>query len=161
MGQAFRNIWNTTISGAVLCNKLIATLENNKESMSEKVFAQYVGELEVMRSYYYYMLFDCFGRIPYQEKFESDTEPLMAPEKVWSRLVDCLEKNAPNLPVVTDANRALNYGTPLPQRRVLRMHPFQHRPDQHRRQQDQFRRRLLYQCRTLLRRHHRRRLLQH
>ena len=91
MGQAFRNIWNTTISGAVLCNKLISTLQNNKESMSDAVFAQYVGELEVMRSYYYYMLFDCFGRIPYQEEFEATTEPLMAPEKVWSRLVDCLE----------------------------------------------------------------------
>jgi len=110
MGQAFRNIWNTTISGAVLCNKLIATLENNKESMSDAIFAQYVGELEVMRSYYYYMLFDCFGRIPYQEEFEATTEPLMNPEKVWSRLVDCLEKNAPNLPVVSDANRAVNYG---------------------------------------------------
>ncbi len=110
MGQAFRNIWNTTISGAVLCNKLISTLQNNMESMSKAVFAQYVGELEVMRSYYYYMLFDCFGRIPYQEEFEATTEPLMAPEKVWSRLVDCLEKNAPNLPVVNDANRAVNYG---------------------------------------------------
>ena len=110
MGQAFRNIWNSTISGAVLCNKLISTLETYKESMSETVFAQYIGELEVMRSYYYYMLFDCFGRIPYLEKFEETTEPLMAPEKVWSRLVDCLERNAPNMAVVNDANRALNYG---------------------------------------------------
>ena len=110
MGQAFRNIWNSTISGAVLCNKLISTLETYKDSMSETVFAQYIGELEVMRSYYYYMLFDCFGRIPYLEKFEETTEPLMAPEKVWSRLVDCLERNAPNMAVVNDANRALNYG---------------------------------------------------
>ena len=111
MGNAFKNIWNTTISGAVLCNKLIKTLETYKESMSEQVFAQYIGELEVMRSYYYYMLFDCFGRIPYLETFdEESSEPLMEPEKVWSRLVDCLEKNAPNLPVVSDGNRALNYG---------------------------------------------------
>ena len=112
MGGAFRNIWNTTISGAVLCNKLLKTLENNKSNMSEEVYAQYVGELETMRSYYYYMLFDCFGRIPYLEEFvDKASDPLMEPQMVWSRLVDCLEKNAPNLPVVTDeTTRALNYG---------------------------------------------------
>ena len=112
MGGAFRNIWNTTIAGAVLCNKLLKTLDTYKSSMSEKIYAQYVGELEVMRSYYYYMLFDCFGRIPYLEEFvDKADEPLMEPSKVWSKLVNCLEKNAPNLPAVTDeASRALNYG---------------------------------------------------
>lgn len=108
--DAFKNIWNTTISGAVLCNKLISTLDSNKENMNSQVYAQYVGELEVLRSYYYYLLFDCFGRIPYLETFEDVTEPLMEPEDVWSHLVACLERNAPNLPVVTDANRAMNYG---------------------------------------------------
>ncbi len=108
--DAFKNIWNTTISGAVLCNQLIATLTENKSSMSEQVYAQYVGELEILRSYYYYLLFDCFGRIPYLEKFEDITEPLMEPHLVWSHLVNSLERNAPNLPQVTDANRAVNYG---------------------------------------------------
>ena len=112
MGGAFRNIWNTPIAGAVLCNKLLKTLEDYKSSMSDKVYAQYTGELEVMRSYYYYMLFDCFGRIPYLEEFvDKASDPLMEPADVWSHLVDCLEKNAPNLPAVTDdASRALNYG---------------------------------------------------
>ena len=111
MGGAFRNIWNTTIAGAVLCNKLLKTLNDYKSSMSDEVYAQYVGELEVMRSYYYYMLFDCFGRIPYLEEFvDKASDPLMEPENVWSHLVDCLERNAPNMAVVTDGNRALNYG---------------------------------------------------
>ncbi len=112
MGGAFRNIWETTIAGAVLCNKLLKTLDDYKSSMSDQVYAQYVGELEVMRSYYYYMLFDCFGRIPYLEEFvDRASDPLLEPNVVWSKLVDCLEKNAPNLPKVTDdASRALNYG---------------------------------------------------
>ena len=63
MANAFKNIWNTTISGAVLCNKLLSTLEASKSIMSESVYKQYVGELETLRTYYYYMLFDCFGRI--------------------------------------------------------------------------------------------------
>ena len=110
MGDAFKNIWNSTISGAVLCNKLLSTLDEYKAAMPELMYKQYVGELEVMRSYYYYLLFDCFGRIPYLEKFEDKTEPLMAPEDVWSHLVNCLERNAPNMPKVTDSNRATNYG---------------------------------------------------
>ena len=110
MGDAFKNIWNSTISGAVLCNKLLATLGEYKASMSETLYKQYVGELEVLRSYYYYLLFDCFGRIPYLEEFADKTEPLMEPQDVWSHLVNCLERNAPNMPKVTDANRASNYG---------------------------------------------------
>ena len=109
-GDAFKNIWNSTISGAVLCNKLINTLDTYQENMSNEVYLQYRGELEVMRSYYYYLLFDCVGRIPYLEVFEDVTEPLMEPEIVWSHLVACLERNAPNLPAVTDATRATNYG---------------------------------------------------
>ena len=108
--DAFKNIWNSTISGAVLCNKLINTLDTYKSSMGEQLYLQYRGELEVMRSYYYYLLFDCFGRIPYLEKFEDVTEPLMEAPIVWSHLVACLERNAPNLPAVTDATRATNYG---------------------------------------------------
>ncbi len=111
LASAFKNIWDTTISGAVLCNKLLATLNDNKASMSEKVYNQYVGELEVLRSYYYYMLFDCFGRIPYLEEFVTTDAPLMEAPMVWSKLVACLEKNAPNLPVIaSEADRQTNYG---------------------------------------------------
>lgn len=108
--DAFKNIWNTTISGAVLCNSVLATMKENKAVMSESVYNKYVAELEVLRSYYYYMLFDCFGRIPYTEEFKEEAKPLMEPHVVWSHLVSSLERNAPNLPIVNDANRALNYG---------------------------------------------------
>lgn len=108
--DAFRNIWNTTISGAVNCNQLIQTFTDNKDNMSEKAYATYVGELEVLRSYYYYLLFDCFGRIPYIEEYIEKSEPLMEPHLVWSYLVSCLERNALNLPVVDDGNRANYYG---------------------------------------------------
>ncbi len=110
-GEAFENIWNSTISAAILCNKLIATLNTYEENIDEKAYAQYIGELETMRSYYYYLLFDCFGRIPYLETFaDEETKPLMDASEVWSKLVTCLEKNAPNMVVVNDGNRAANYG---------------------------------------------------
>ncbi len=110
-GPAFENIWNTTISGAVLCNKLIYTLQGCKDVMSEANYNRYISELEVLRSYYYYMLFDCFGRIPYQEDFGAQTEPLMEPYAVWTHLVLCLEANKDKLPAVgKDVSREELYG---------------------------------------------------
>lgn len=108
--DAFKNIWNTTISGTVLCNSVLATLKDNKDVMSVNVYNKYVAELEVLRSFYYYMLFDCFGRVPYTEVYKDETKPLMEPHLVWSNLVTCLERNAVNLPAVNDANREVNYG---------------------------------------------------
>ena len=111
-GEAFENIWNTTISAAILCNKLIETLEPYQESIGEATYGRYIGELETMRSYYYYLLFDCFGRIPYLESFaKAENQPLIPAAEVWSKLVMCLEKNAPNMVVVqSDADRRANYG---------------------------------------------------
>ncbi len=109
-GDALKEVWNVTVAGAVQCNQIIKNLNDYKASMSEDVYNQYIGEVEVMRTYYFYQMFECFGRIPYTEQFEEVTGPLLEPQEVWSHLVATLEKNAPNMAVVTDANRAANYG---------------------------------------------------
>lgn len=110
-GDAIKNVWNITVSGAVLCNKIIYNLELFKDNMSQQVFDQYVAETEVMRCYYFYLLFDCFGRIPYTEKFEEATGPLLEPQDVWSHLVATLEKDAPKMPaIISDEDRAAYYG---------------------------------------------------
>ena len=123
--DAFKNIWNTTISGAVLCNKLIDQLKAKEKEgvISEKVTEQYVSELEVLRTFYFYMLYECFGRIPYTEKYAIDNEnggtekyasemPLMEVPAVWTMLVTSLEKNiqAKTMPVISNGNRAQYYG---------------------------------------------------
>ena len=89
-GEAIKEVWNVTVSGAVLCNQIIETLNTYKENMAEDVYKQYLGEVEVMRTYYFYQLFECFGRIPYTEKFEEVTGPLLEPYEVWSYLVATL-----------------------------------------------------------------------
>ena len=109
-GEAFKNIWNCTVSGSVLCNNLLQTLYSNEENMSPEIYAMYVGEMEVLRSYYYYLLFDSFGRIPYMEDYSDRNEKLLDPWVTWAHLVACLEKNAPNMAVVDDANRQLYLG---------------------------------------------------
>jgi len=108
--DAFKNIWNTTISGAVGCNKTLATLKSYEDVIAPDVYAAYTCELETLRSYYFYMLFDCFGRIPYIEEFKEETKPLMEPAEVWAKLVNCLERTALSLPQVSDGTRAQYYG---------------------------------------------------
>ena len=111
-GDAFKNIWNTTISGAILCNKLINTLDSCKSVMSPATYAQFTSELSCLRSYYYFMLFDCFGRIPYQETYNQESaKPLMEPHLVWAHLVASLEKSAIDLPAVgKDVSASEYYG---------------------------------------------------
>ncbi len=105
-GEAFKNIWNCTVSGSVLCNNLLQTLYTNESSMSPETYGKFVGELEVLRSYYYYLLFDSFGRIPYMEDYSDRNEALLEPHVIWAHLVSTLERNAPNMAVVNDANRS-------------------------------------------------------
>ena len=78
-GDAIKNVWNSTISGAVSCNRVLQTLELGKDNMTPELYAQYVGEVEVLRSYYFYLLFECFGRIPYTEKYEEVVGPMNQP----------------------------------------------------------------------------------
>lgn len=104
-GEAFKNIWNCTVAGSVLCNNLLETLYMNEENMSPETYGKFVGELETLRSYYYYLLFDSFGRIPYMEDYSDRNEALLEPHVVWAHLVSTLERNAPNMAVVNDANR--------------------------------------------------------
>lgn len=104
-GKAFESVWGTCNSGAVLCNKILSVLNTNRDNFTEEQYAEYKAELEVVRSFYYYTLFDCFGRIPYTEEFSGDFVPLMEPEEVWKNLVRVLEENAPNMPVVDNPSR--------------------------------------------------------
>ena len=104
-GEAFKNIWECTVAGSVLCNNLLETLYMNEENMSPETYGKFVGELETLRSYYYYLLFDSFGRIPYMEDYSDRNEALLEPHVVWAHLVSTLERNAPNMAVVNDANR--------------------------------------------------------
>ena len=108
-GLAFKYVWTYCNGGAVLCNKILKQLETNKDLFPEATYKQFKAELVTVRCYYYYTLFDCFGRIPYSEKFERDFVDLMEPQYVWENLVKNLEENAPNLNLATNPSKAYNY----------------------------------------------------
>ena len=108
-GKAFNYVWTYCNGGAVLCNKILKQLEAYKETMDPVAYGQFEGELVTVRSFYYYTLFDCFGRIPYTEKYDTAFVDLMEPKMVWKNLVDNLERCAPNMNLADQPSKAYNY----------------------------------------------------
>ena len=108
-GEAFNNVWYYCNSGAVLCNKVLQQLDTYKHKFDEETYNRFKSELVVVRSFYYYTLFDCFGRIPYTEEFSDKFVDLMEPEQVWINLVTNLEEQAPHMPLATEPSWSYNY----------------------------------------------------
>lgn len=107
---SFEHVWQYSNAGAILCNKILTQLDGIKGSLDPQVYAQFTAELKVLRCYYYYTLFDAFGRIPYLENYSAENVPQSETWEVWNKLVSTLYAEAENLPVVNDENRAENYG---------------------------------------------------
>lgn len=108
--KSFENVWNKSSQGAVTCNKILATVHSKKDILSEADYNRYCAELITMRSYYYYTLFDCFGRIPYSDDYADSEVPQSEPYEVWSHLIKDLEANAEALPLANVPDKAANYG---------------------------------------------------
>lgn len=107
---SFEFVWQYSNSGAVLCNKILEQLSTVEDNISEETYKRFTAELKVLRSYYYYTLFDAFGRIPYLEDYAEANIPQSETWEVWNKLVTTIEAEAANLPVITSENKAENYG---------------------------------------------------
>lgn len=109
--MSFEFVWQYSNSGAVLCNKILQQLESEvKGTLEESVYNRFVAELKCLRSYYYYTLFDAFGRIPYLESYSDANVPQSKTWEVWSKLVSTLEEVGPMLPKANEPSKAQNYG---------------------------------------------------
>jgi hypothetical protein len=109
-GAAFENVWVRSMSGATLCNQILYQLEMHKEVAKPEVYDRFVAELVALRSYYYYTVFDLFGRIRYFPSYTKSDEPQDEPNAVWEKLVKDLEANVENLPAATNPSKEMNYG---------------------------------------------------
>jgi hypothetical protein len=113
MHVSFGLVWRSSMQGVLLCNQLLKQISVYKDEVDAKQYEGFVAELNVLRSYYYYTLFDLFGRIPYTEELPEDENahyPLLDVQQVWEKLVTCLEVHTPNLPVANVPSKVDNYG---------------------------------------------------
>lgn len=110
--QSLETTWRYLQQGAVMCNQVMVDLENNQEFIDPTIYAQAKAELIIMRSFYYYLLYDCFGTIPYARNFNDNvtSRPLSTETETWVALVTDLLANVGAMPKVNNDNRAQWYG---------------------------------------------------
>lgn len=84
--EAVKGIWKEQYSGIVLCNQAIEILQSNAENPE---VAAVLAQLKVMRAFYYYILIDNYGDVPYVTSFkEAETNPSRDPRaEVYNNLV--------------------------------------------------------------------------
>ncbi len=102
--------WKGCVAGADLCNSILKQISEYKSGLDAEDYEYFVSELNVLRSYYYYTMFDLYGRIPYTESCDNVQVPLMEVQEVWENLVKCLEVHTPNLSVANVPSKVDNYG---------------------------------------------------
>ena len=84
--EAVNGIWKEQYSGIVLCNQAIESIEANAENPEVAVV---LAQLKVMRGFYYYILIDSYGDVPYVTSFSNaDPAPSRMPRaEVFNNIV--------------------------------------------------------------------------
>lgn len=94
--ESVNRMWSLFWEGITVCNQTIAQL--NMLESSPTVIAK-KGELEVLRSFFYYLLIDNYGDVPYLvEVADPNDLPLKVKrEIIYDSLVNTVERNAQSL----------------------------------------------------------------
>ncbi len=83
-------MWNKIYTGVTRCNQAIEIIQNGAEGESRD---RAIAELRVLRSYFYYLLIDNYGAVPYVDVFATAnaTPPRNTRASVWQELVSVVE----------------------------------------------------------------------
>ena len=110
-GEHTKNLYQQLTEGISACEQMIENLTYSSVSDAKK--QPLILEYTILRDYYGYLMLDCFGSFCWQDEQEyvaNSSGTLHSAPVIWSKLVDDLEENAKQLPVVTDANRSQYIG---------------------------------------------------
>lgn len=108
LGQ-LNNLWVSIFSGITTCNRVITDLDTYKESMEESVYIRYKAETITLRSFYYTLLLDIFGNVPYVSDYKAEitSYPQSPRAEVYDKVVTAIEEN---LQYLDEEPNAGNYG---------------------------------------------------
>ncbi len=94
-------VWGFAYGGVSTCNRLIYTFESLvEEGKVEADFAApFIGELKVLRGFYYWTLLDVYGNVPIVTRFDDPdaTPPTKSRKEVYDFIVQSLEEYVPLL----------------------------------------------------------------
>lgn len=98
--ETVNKMWSLFYGGIIESNKFIETWEDLAD---EEVVAISLAKAKIMRAYYYYLLIDNYGDVPYVTKFTgADPAPSKtAKATIFENIVKEIEDNIPLLPNTT------------------------------------------------------------
>lgn len=102
-------VWISVYSGITTCNRVLMDLETYKAEMDIDVYTKYKAETTVLRCFYYTLLLDLFGNVPYVDDYASEitSYPQSSRAEVYEKVVQTIVEN---LEFLDDAPTAENYG---------------------------------------------------
>lgn len=94
--EAITAMWTSFYKGIVEANRLIELFEPN---IDDPTVLRNVSKLKIMRAYYYYLLIDNYGSVPYVTAFsEADPQPAKTDRAIiYKNIVDEVKESIPNL----------------------------------------------------------------
>jgi len=95
--EAISNMWREFYKGIGEANRLVEQLGEDSE---DPAIRGTVAKIKIMRAYYYYLLIDNYGDVPYVTSFsDADDLPSKDPKAdIWTDIVDQVEASIPDLP---------------------------------------------------------------
>lgn len=90
--EAVNSMWSRFFTGVTEANKFI---ESQQEFAENPVIASAIAKAKILRSYYYYLLIDNYGSVPYLTTFiNAPAQPLPTPRAdIFDSIVNTIEEN--------------------------------------------------------------------
>jgi starch-binding outer membrane protein, SusD/RagB family len=106
--DAVNSMWSNLYDGISRCNSIVDRMKTFTQTDDTK---KKIAELETMRCFYYYLLMDNYGDVPYVTSIkDAPTQPFkLKRASVYDSLVACLNKNIPLLSAVDKKYLANQY----------------------------------------------------
>jgi hypothetical protein len=100
-----KSMWYHVFQGVIKCNYAIDINKPNEET--SEVAKAAIAEMQVLRSYFYYLLIDNYGAVPYTESFkESEEFPFRVKRAdIYNRLLDIIHESIPYLPNASEVDK--------------------------------------------------------
>ncbi|HOP05303.1 MAG TPA: RagB/SusD family nutrient uptake outer membrane protein [Tenuifilaceae bacterium] len=98
--ETINRMWSVFYEGATEANIFI---EKFTEEEGEEVIDNSLAKAKIMRAYYYYLLIDNYGDVPYVTQYlNADPAPSKTPRAtIFNSIVEEIEENIPKLPYST------------------------------------------------------------
>ena len=106
--EAISQMWGFYYAGVVEANKVIETIE---PGASDPSVAAVIAQMKTMRAFYYYLLIDNYGDVPYVTSFSAaDPQPSKMPRaEVYANVVAELEAQVDLLPEASNKTEVNKY----------------------------------------------------